>query len=209
MKKIMLCLTVIGAFQTASAQANVLYTFDVDASGWTLTDGQLDYVATGGNGSGFINTTDINSNDMVLHAPTVALGNWTQYLGGILSFDALNVSHQNADWNGFGEITITSGADSITLDIQPNLNQPPNDGQWHTFSTELSTAVWGNQLASILTNVTSLTIKTEDHVSGSFPDEQVGFDNFSVTAVPEPSSFALFGAGLGALSLVARRRQPK
>lgn len=207
MKKMLLSLAMIGGLQSVSAQANILYTFDVDASDWALTDGQLDYVATGGNGSGFINTIDTNSNDMVLHAPVAALGNWTQYLGGVLSFDALNVSRQDADWNGFGEITITSGSNSITLDIQPNLNQPPNDGQWHTFSTELSATVWGNQLVSILSNVTSLTIKTEDHVSGSFPDEQVGFDNFSVTAVPEPSSYALLLAGLGVLGVVRKRRQ--
>lgn len=34
-------------------------------------------------------------------------------------------------------------------------------------------------------------------------------DNVSVSVVPEPSAFALFGAGLLGLGVVARRRRPR
>jgi hypothetical protein len=40
-------------------------------------------------------------------------------------------------------------------------------------------------------------------------DTAMGFDNFSVTAVPEPETYALMLAGLGVVGFVARRRKTK
>lgn len=209
MKASRILLALLSAIVSFNAQANILYSFDTDAQDWTLSDGTLTYVSSGGNTGGYVNTTDINSNDMALHAPTTALGNWTQYLGGTLSFDALNTSNQQADWNGFGLVTLSNGSLSVTLDLEPNLNEPPANGLWKTYSAVLSNAVWGSNLTSVLSNVTSVTVTTEDHVSSSFSDEQVGFDNFSVTAVPEPESYAMLLAGLGLIGVATARRKLK
>ena len=203
-------LVLLSGLAAQSAQANLLYSFDSDAQGWTLTDGDLTYVSAGGNTGGYLNTTDINSNDMALHAPASALGNWTQYLGGTFSFDALNTNNRLSDYNGFGTVTISSGAQSVSFDLAPSASNPPNNGLWTSYSAVLSQAIWGSNLASVLSNVTSVTLSTESFSSSTFPDEQVGIDNInvaSVSNVPEPETYAMFLAGLGLVGFSARRKK--
>ncbi|HOY70628.1 MAG TPA: PEP-CTERM sorting domain-containing protein [Methylotenera sp.] len=203
-------LVLLSGLAAQGAQANILYSFDADTQGWTLTDGDLTYVSSGGNSGGYLNTTDTNSNDMALHAPVSALGNWSAYLNGTLSFDALNSNNRLSDYNGFGTVTISSGAQSVSFDLSPSASNPPNNGLWTSYSAVLSQAVWGSNLASVLSNVTSLTLSTENFVSSSFPDEQVGIDNISVTSVsnvPEPETYAMLLAGLGLIGFSARRKK--
>lgn len=203
-------MVLLSAFAAQSAQANILYSFDADAQGWTLSDGDLNYVSTGGNTGGYINTTDTNSNDMALHAPAAALGNWSQYLGGTLSFDALNTNNRLSDYGGFGTVTISGNGQTVTFDLATSANNPPNNGLWNAYSAVLSQAVWGSNLASVLSNVTSFTLTTESFSSSTFPDEQVGIDNISITSVsnvPEPETYGMLLAGLGLVGFSARRKK--
>lgn len=180
--------------------------FASDAEGWTTSNGGTQtWVATGGNGGGWLRAADVSSDDFLLNAPTTWLGNWSGFVGGTLSFDALNVNNDAPDWAPFGEVTITGAAGTVVLDAVA-ANQPPADGQWHRYSVLLSPAAgWsGNaSLAAVLVNVTSLTIKGEFHNGVS---EVVGFDNITVTAVPEPASAALLLAGLGLVACLRRQR---
>ena len=179
--------------------------FDTDAEGWTSTNGGAQtWVATGGNGGGWLRVADDSNDDFLLNAPTAWLGNWSGYLGGTLSFDALNVNSESPDWAPFGEVVITGAAGSVTLDIVA-ANQPPADGQWHRYSVLLAPAAgWsGAPLASVLANVTSLTIKGEFHAGVT---EVVGIDNIQVTAVPEPANAALLLGGLALLAGLRRKR---
>lgn len=180
--------------------------FDTDAQGWTTTHGGLQtWVATGGNGGGWLRVADDSGDDFLLNAPSAWLGNWSGYLGGTISFDALNANGESPDWAPFGEITITGTAGTVVLDaIAPN--NPPADGQWHRYSVLLAaSAGWSGSasLAAVLANVTSLTIKGEFHAGVT---EVVGMDNIEVAAVPEPTQAALLAAGLGALALLRRKR---
>ena len=203
-------MVLLSAFAAQNAQANILYSFDADPQGWTLSDGDLTYVSTGGNTGGYINTTDTNSNDMALHAPAAALGNWSQYLGGTLSFDALNTNNRQSDYGGFGTVTISGNGQTVTFDLAASISNPPNNGLWTSYSAVLSQAVWGSNLASVLSNVTSFTLSTENFNSVSFPDEQVGIDNFSVTSVsnvPEPETYVMLLAGLGLIGTSIRKRK--
>lgn len=197
------------AFLTATCLALPLVAhaagFDTGAEGWTAVDGgALSWVATGGNPGGWLRVADITDQDFLLKAPATWLGNRSAWLGGTLSFDALNVNNESPDWAPFGEVVITGAAGSVTLDIVA-ANQPPADGQWHRYSVLLAPAAgWsGAPLASVLANVTSLTIKGEFHAGVT---EVVGIDNIQVTAVPEPANAALLLGGLALLAGLRRKR---
>ncbi|KQV50276.1 hypothetical protein ASC95_12880 [Pelomonas sp. Root1217] len=176
--------------------------FATDAEGWTTpVGGTQAWQATGGNGGGWVQVEDLDGNtDILLTAPSGWLGNWSAYLGGTLSFDARTVNNASVDWSGFGEVRISGPGGSLVLDLAP----AAPDGQWRHYSAALTPAAgWGPSLASVLANVTSLTINGEFHAG---PGEVVGFDNIQVTAVPEPASAALLLGGLGLLAGLRRKR---
>lgn len=180
--------------------------FATDAEGWSTTNGGVQtWMAAGGNGGGWLQAADSSGDDFLFNAPASWLGNWTGYLGGTLTFDALNVNNDSPDWAPFGEVTITGAAGTVVLDaVAPN--NPPADEQWHSFSVSLSPAAgWrGNaSLAAVLANVTGLTIKGEFHAGVT---EVVGIDNIEVSAVPEPAQAALLLGGLALLASLRRKR---
>lgn len=183
--------------------------FDTGDEGWTTPvapqGGTQTWQATGGNTGGWLQVADTDGNtDILLTAPSAWLGDWSAYLGGTLSFDARNVNGASTDWGGFGEVRITGAAGSVMLDIAP-AGLPAVGGGWASYSVSLAPAAgWsGASLASVLANVTSLTINGEFHAG---PGEVVGFDNIQVSAVPEPASAALL---LGGLALLAGRRRTR
>lgn len=197
--------TSLAATLTLAASAALAAGFDTDAEGWATSNGGAQvWVASGGNGGGWLRVVDATDQDFLLNAPSAWLGNWSGFAGGTLSFDALNVNNESPDWAPFGEVTITGAAGTVVLDIVA-ANNPPADGQWHRYSVLLApSAGWaGASLPAVLANVTSLTIKGEFHAGVT---EVVGIDNIQVTAVPEPASAALLLGGLGLLASLRRKR---
>jgi len=188
----------LGALTTHAAS----FSFDTGSQGWTAAlGGALTWTSTDGNPGGYLRVADASNDDFVIVAPAGALGDWSAFLGGKISFDARNENGVAADWPTFGEVSLNNGTpvDLVAVGL------PPPDGQWHHYEVPLTTAVWGANLPSLLANITSMTLRGEFHNGVA---EVVGFDNISITAVPELPVPALMLAGLamvGAATLKRRR----
>lgn len=189
-----------------TAQANVNYTFDTDAQGFTLIgDGLLEHITEAANG--FLKITDTNGNtDVLLNVPLGAASvDWSAYLGGTLSFDGTMLNSNAPSWPDFGTIRFTDINNQVVLADLASPNEPGTT--WKTYTATLDSATFANQggasLASVLANLASVTLSAE---AGNGPVEIVGIDNFRVMAVPEPSTWALMLAGLAGMAWATRRR---
>jgi hypothetical protein len=203
----------VAAF-TAPARAvpaldSLFFDFDSSVQGWTVEDGgALTHVASGGAPGGYLQFTDISSADM-LAVLQAGGADWSAFLGGTLRFDARILSNHLPDWPGFGEVRLSGPGGSVLADVVPAGLPLPN-GQWQRFSVPLTVAVFGDSLASVLANVSRLSIKTEYAISdpglpSSF--ESLGLDNVAISAVPEAPTWALLLAGGLLLPALKRRRR--
>lgn len=200
------CVALATSFCATAAMADVSFTFDADAQGVTATGGQLQWVA-----QGFLSVRDIDGADMAIVLPGSALGDWSAYLGGTFSFDAINRNESLTDWGSFGTIRFT-GADGqfVERDVVPGLSP---DVDWQTFSTVLDEATWGPTLAAVLPQLKSVSIVLESHQgydSTNGGAEMIGVDNIRLAAtpaVPEPSMWALAFTGLAGLGWASRQRR--
>ena len=190
-------LALIGGAQAADMSLS----FDADAQGVTATGGTLAYEA-----GGYLAQTDIDGDNMSLYMPSSVLGNWSQFLGGTLSFDAINLSGVASDWGDFGQVTLIGSGTQVTLDLATAASP---GATWQTYAATLDPAIWGANLSSVLSNVTGVSVVLESHNGfGPGNSEINGFDNFTVSAVPEPSTAVLMATGL-ALMVGVNRRRPR
>lgn len=193
------------ALPLAASAAGLSSGFDGGDEGWTTPiGGTQTWQAAGGNTGGWVQVLDTdNATNIELTAPAAWLGNWSAFLGGTLSFDAKNANGAPVNYAGFGEVRITgANGTELMLDLAPAAE--PGGNQWHHYSALLTPAAgWDPSLASVLANVTRVTITGEFQAG---PGEAVGFDNLRVTAVPEPASLALLVSGLGLLVVWRRPR---
>jgi Flp pilus assembly protein TadG len=185
----------------AAQAADISLSFDQNAQGVTEANGgTLTY-----NPAGYLVQQDINSDDMVVVLPTSLLGDWSAFLDGTLSFDAINLSGVVSDWDPFGLVTITGASGTVSFDIVPGAKPTTT---WATYSGTLSTANFGASLPAVLANVTGVTIKLESHQgydTNPMLSDYNGFDNLKVSAVPEPASVAMMLAGLACVGVASRR----
>jgi hypothetical protein len=187
----------------------IISTFDTSTEGWTSgPGGTVQHIPVGGNPGGYLRWNDTAGGQTATIAPAAFRGDLSAFLGGIISFDALNLSPGVPINNpGFGIVTITGPGGTATRDLA-GAGQPPNDGLWHTYSAPLVPALWSGNLAGALNNVTNLTVVLE--WSTSVGADDTGMDNFAIAgpagAVPEPSALVLWGLGLAGLSGLVWRR---
>jgi hypothetical protein len=191
------------ALVATQAHADLLYTFDHDAQGFTINEpaGVLSYQP-----EGYLRVQDLSGDtNVALLLPSAAVaGGWLPYLGGTLSFDARLESAIDAYWPDFGTISLISSQGTLSVDVADG--DAPGLG-WATYGVKLDAASWSTspeQLAAVLTNLQSVEISLE---AGNGPIEVLHIDNVRLTsAVPEPSAWAMAVVGLLGMGLAARRR---
>ena len=187
--------------------------FSADNDGWVLagdaTTSTPTFVASGGNPGGFIRGFDQTvGGTWYWQAPAKFLGDRSASFGQPLTFD-LRMRGSGTLFDS-SDVTLTGGGLTLHADLSPI----PQDIAWTGYTVRLNdTGGWkvgtltgppatGPQIQQVLANLGTLRIRGE-FISGS---DNGDLDNVML-AVPEPHTYALFGAGLGLVAWIARRRR--
>lgn len=182
--------------------ADLFYGFDAGAQGVVVTGGNVTDTA------GFLALQDTDDAEMTAWLPVADLGNWSRFLGGTLSFDAINLNGFATDWLSFGTLRIESADRVIERDLV--LAAAPS-AQWTTYTLNLNVETLGPDLVSVLAAVSRLGVVLESHIGFDASNggaEINGLDNLRVTAVPEPQSWLMLLSGLVAVGGGVQRRRP-
>jgi len=224
MKTQFFCLTVLSfiLFSTTS-QANLSSTFDSGLEGWSslaLTPGEvsdLSWYDTGGNPGGHVGATDLGNTTgealWTFQSPGAWSGDFTRYIGGNVQFDIKVQAAENLNYNATQLILaldLLDPADHNYLGWFSSNNQPPVN-EWVHYGIQISSSnfqvrgdgVAGMSFEEAIQNITGIYVRG-DYLNGV--DDQAFLDNVSISAVPEPTTLLLVGAGLIVLAAVAGRR---
>ncbi len=177
----------------------------------------------GGTGAIVLQEPANGANDYFV-APAKFTGNLSAYYTGTLSFDLmLNPAWDHSSEAAMVILTGTYNNSSLSIGYLPPSNQYPNAASFTTFALNLSTATaWGLTNTSSPIDFVSGTLATDAQIQGilsnltsirilgdwtNLQDQDI-LDNVTLTAVPEPSTYAVL-AGLCALgcSMYRRRRR--
>ncbi|MEM1379765.1 MAG: hypothetical protein AAGH41_03980 [Pseudomonadota bacterium] len=197
-------LSAAGLLGTASA-ATLTAEFDTGAEGFTAPDFILQWQATGGNPDGYLRLEDDTGGFGVLFfGPALVV---PLEVGGTISFDATLFSATGGNTPDFGELTLSGGGFTATVDMVTGV---PPTGSWQTYSVGLDAATFGlstGDFATMLANIDGIELVIESTFG---INEVLGFDNFRVSAadaVPVPAAAFLFASLAGALAV--RRRMAR
>jgi hypothetical protein len=197
----------------ASAAGTVRSDFASDTEGWLLfgdaTTSVPGFVAAGGNPGGYLHGSDQTVGGVwYWQAPAKFLGNRSLSFGQTLSFD-LRMRGSGSLFED-SDVRLEGGGQSLHVDLSP----VPQNVPWTSYSVALNesggwrvgsfngAAATDAQIQQALTNLAALRIRGE-FISG--PDNG-DLDNVVMAAVPEPQTYLLFGAGLGMVAWISRRR---
>jgi hypothetical protein len=197
------------------AASTAVSDFTTDADGWVLagdaTTAVPTFVAAGGNPGGFIRGFDQTvGGTWYWQAPAKFLGDRAASFDQMLTFD-LRMRGSGPIFAG-PDVVLAGAGTTLNVDLTPT----PQDVAWTRYSVALSPAggwrvgtlagpaATNAQLQQVLANLGSLRIRGE-FITGS---DNGDLDNVMMP-IPEPGTYALFGAGLGCVAWVVRRRRSR
>ncbi len=186
--------------------------FDSGTEGWSVVDLNPPYDGVGTayavlHQDGHIVFADPSVQSFFFEAPSAFLGDLSSWFGGTLSYRQ-KVTPATPEWRDDPDVVIVGGG--LTLVFQ-NVANPGVD--WTDYSVVLGGTGWrvdsltgaaatSLQMQAALGGVERLRIRGE-YVSGVI--ETTALDDVSISAVPEPASWAMLMSGLGLLAGLARR----
>jgi hypothetical protein len=207
----------LGVALSPAAQA-ASSTFDSGTDGWSaLGDvaGPLVWNAGGGNPGGNVSIVDsVTGGVTYFAAPAAFLGNQSAALGTNLTFDLMQSFTGGA--NQFLSPDVILGGNGLSLAY--GLASYPANGSWTSYAVPLTAGDWhigtlsgaaptSQQFLGVLSNLGALQIRAEYQTGPDTDSLDNVFLAGAVPAVPEPQTYALLLAGLGLVSLTARRRR--
>ncbi|MBX3409756.1 MAG: hypothetical protein KF859_07705 [Phycisphaeraceae bacterium] len=186
-----------------AAPADITWNFDNNEEGWIITDHPctspylyiasvygVEWLPTGGDPGGFIQRLDPSRNCFFFTAPQSAMGDWSQYIGGTLSF-SMRSSHNNANTdtvivisNVFGA-TLFAAVDPLPVPTWRRYIIPLVASSFrHNSANGAPASDW--DMYNVLSTLTTLRIPGE---FGSGTIELVGLDSVSVTRACDCACF--------------------
>jgi hypothetical protein len=158
--------------------------FDTGLEGWIGTGGTVSFSSSGGGLDGHLEQHDSEGDDMTVYAPVKFMGDLSEFVGGLISFDGKNIGGSRPDLYShpyYGTVTITGGGTSAELEYS-GPGSPANDSVWHHYSEPLDPELWRGDLVDALSNVSEIKIVLE-FTYGIV--EIAGFDNFRIKTTSE------------------------
>lgn len=210
------CLSALTAATGAAAAIAAQSDFSLNTEGWLLAGDAItdfpSHIATGGNPDGFSRGTDQTIGGVwYWQAPAKFLGDRSLSFGQMLSFD-LRMRGSGPLFES-PDLKLIGGGLTLNLDLAP----VPQDLVWTTYAVTLDqTTAWhvGSaagpaateaQVRQVLADLQTLQIRGE-FITGA---DNGDLDNVILSAVPEPQTYALFGAGLALIGCsLGRHRKP-
>ncbi|MGH6647859.1 PEP-CTERM sorting domain-containing protein [Aquabacterium sp.] len=206
------------ALPAMAATSGYSQTWDTagDLAGWVgnTIDSVVSNPGVGGHGGGYLETARSGAfsigADTELPAATGSFGGqvWTAKvdligLTGTTSDVWLRFRYQDSTFNGWRyRLTDALTGDWQTHAVSFDASWSDLEAKAHGWQTDFAdgsgSVGWAQTLSKVYT--------TEIRIDGT-PALKAGIDNFSLSAVPEPSSCALVLAGLGVAAALKRRRR--
>lgn len=197
-----------GLALVASAQADVLFTEGFDdlvGSGWTLTNNS----APAGN-SWYQGVSEIFASQAG-SAGSYAQANWLSALNGTGSISnwliSPEITFNSASTLSFFVRTedVSGYADKVNVYFSAGASAATAGFTTLVGSVTAETAGWTQYTVSLPTATTG-RIAFEYALDSADSANVIGIDTISVSAVPEPSTYALMGLGVAGLAALRRRK---
>ncbi len=226
---LLVAIVLAGWSTSSSAAIAASSTFDSGADGWLVKD--LTYPnpgappnvlgtytptfnPTGGNPDGYLSRLDVSDKGWYWYAPAKFLGDKGNSYGSTLSFD-LAVTGNGGTTPGFKEedvILVGAASKTLVFDTSAAFGIT-QEVTWKSFSVGLTELGWkvdsrmgptatAADLQAVLGSLSAIYIRGE-FLNGL--DDVGRLDNFVLSAVPEPSSLAMFAVGIAYLTVKRKR----